>query len=86
MFDKCLRLASFIGLLVILSMALQACQMTKNRVIRQSFQSGDDRIKFLYEESVTNERGVLECTVSDSGQLEDCKELNLVFGDEEEED
>ncbi|MFW5968654.1 MAG: hypothetical protein ACOCV2_14105 [Persicimonas sp.] len=85
MFDKRLRLASLIGLLVILSMALQACTVTKNRVIRQSFQSGDDRIKFLYEESVTNERGVLECRVSDSGQLEDCKELNLVFGDEEEE-
>lgn len=80
------RVLLLMGALVLVAFVLQGCETTSNRVIKQGFQSGEDRIKFLYEDATSKERGVLECRVGDQGHLSDCREVDLVFADEEGEE
>lgn len=77
------RLVALVGLMIA-AFALQACETTSHRVIQQGFQADGDRVKFLYEEIPSYERGILECHVADDGELYDCQELEIVFNYEEE--
>ena len=77
------RMAALVGL-ILLGFTLQACQTTSYRVIQQGFQADGDRVKFLFQEIPSYERGIIECYVADGGELYDCQEINIVFNIEEE--
>lgn len=68
-------LLGFIGLMLL----LQACQVTTQRVVEQGFQVQDDKVMFLYHETPSNDRGLLECSVDENGDVYDCRDINLVF-------
>lgn len=77
-------LITWVGV-VVLAVVLSACTATSHRVIQQGFEADGDRVKFLYEEIPSYERGILECHVADDGELYDCQELKIVFNYEEDE-
>ena len=72
------RLAALLGVAMVL-LLLQACQVTTQRVVEQGFQIQDDRVMFLYHETPSDERGLLECSVDENGAVYDCRDVGLVF-------
>ncbi len=81
--QRTIRMAALVSLAVF-AFALQACETTSHRVIQQGFQADGDRIKFLYEEIPSYERGIIECYVAEDGELYDCQDINIVFNIEED--
>ena len=72
--------------------ALQACsvpptQTTTTRVIEEGIAVDEERVMFFYSED--NYRfgryahGLLECHVDSDGTLSDCRDLNLVFEEDQ---
>ena len=75
---KSIRLAALLALFGLVSL-MMACQFTTQRVVQQGFQADDDTALFLYDETPSNDQGLLKCSVNEDGDLHDCRDIELVF-------
>lgn len=89
---RSLHAAGAISLILLMVVALQACsvpptQTTTTRVIEEGISVEEDRVMFFYNEDNYRygryARGLLECHVDSDGTLSDCRDLNLVFEEDQ---
>ncbi len=43
--------------------------------------SSGNKVKLVYTDPCTKEQGILDCRISDSGDVQECRRLKLIFRD-----